>query len=87
MTEVTSAGYWRGPATSIDTTRTVFSVGTADLVEQIPGPASRFEIEVSAPRVTHTVTVRQMRQWIESGSSNPRESTKKARLAELLAAK
>ena len=39
----------------------------AEFVEQVPGPASRFEIEVSAPKVTHTVTVRQMRQWIESG--------------------
>ena len=59
----------------------------SDLVEQNPGPASRFEIEVTAPKVTHTVTLNQMRQWIESGSSDPREGTKKARLAELIAAK
>jgi hypothetical protein len=57
----------------------------AEFMDQIPGPASRFEIEVSAPKVVHTVTVHQMQQWIESGSSDPREGTKKARLAELLA--
>jgi hypothetical protein len=59
----------------------------AELMDQMPGPASRFEIEVSAPRVVHEVTVGQMRKWVESGSSDPREGTKKARLAELIGAK
>ncbi|MGH9201286.1 MAG: hypothetical protein ACRD2A_08630 [Vicinamibacterales bacterium] len=56
----------------------------AQFLDQVPGPASRFEIEVLAPKVTHTVTVNQMKQWIASGSSDPREGTKKARLAEMI---
>lgn len=59
----------------------------AEFIEPNPGTASRFEIQVRPPSVTHSVTVGQVRRWIESGSSDPRVAIKKARLAELLAAK
>ena len=59
----------------------------ADFIEPNPGPASRFEIQVRPPVVTHSVTVGQVRRWIESGSSDPRIAIKKSRLAEMLATK
>jgi hypothetical protein len=37
--------------------------------------------------VTHSAAVGQVRRWIESGSADPRVAIKKARMAELLAAK
>jgi hypothetical protein len=39
----------------------------AEFIEPNPGPASRFEIQVRPPAVTHSVTVGQVRRWIESG--------------------
>ena len=62
------------------------AMALAEFIEPNPGPASRFEIQVRPPVVTHTVTVGQVRRWIESGSSDPRVAIKKARLAEMLAA-
>ena len=63
------------------------AMAQAEFIDPSPGPASRFEIQVRPPAVTHSVTVGQVRRWIESGSSDPRVAIKKARLAEMLAAK
>jgi hypothetical protein len=59
----------------------------AEFIDPHPGAASRLEIQVRPPLVTHSVTVGQVRRWIESGSSDPRVAIKKARLAEMLATK
>ena len=63
------------------------AMAQAEFIEPNPGSGSRFEIQVRPPVGTHTVTVGQVRRWIESGSSDPRVAIKKARLAELLGAK
>jgi hypothetical protein len=59
----------------------------AGFVEQHPGPASRFEVQVVEPVVTHEVTVGQVQRWLELGSSNPNEINRRQRLREMLAAK
>jgi hypothetical protein len=63
------------------------AMAKAEFIDPNPGPASRFEIQVRPPTITHSVTVGQVRRWIESGSSDARVAIKKARLAEMLAAK
>jgi hypothetical protein len=63
------------------------AMAAAEFIDPNPGRASRLDIQVRAPSVTHSVTVGQVRRWIESGSSDPRVATKKARLAELLVTK
>lgn len=59
----------------------------AEFIDPNPGATSRLEIQVRPPLVTHSVTVGQVRRWIESGSTDPRLAIKKSRLAEMLAAK
>ena len=61
------------------------AMAQAEFIEPNPGAASRLDIEVRQPSVTHSVTVGQVQRWIASGSSDPRVATRKARLAELLA--
>jgi hypothetical protein len=63
------------------------AMAQAEFIEPNPGAASQLEIQVRPPLVSHSVTVGQVRRWIESGSSDPRVAIKKARLAEMLAAK
>lgn len=57
---------------------------SADFVDPSPGDASRLEVEVNVASVCHTVTVHQLKRWIESGSSDPREGLKKQRLADAI---
>ena len=45
-----------------------------------PGPASQLQIEVTGPSVTHTVTVRKVREWLEGGAKSPNEKVMKERL-------
>jgi hypothetical protein len=59
----------------------------AGFVEQQPGAASKFEVQVLEPVVTHEVTIGQVQRWLELGSSNPNEEAKRTRLRELLMAK
>jgi hypothetical protein len=47
------------------------------------GPATRLEVEVKEPTVTHVLSVQQIQRWLES-SGNPSEQAKKARLRDLL---
>ena len=59
----------------------------AEFIDPNPGTASRLEVEVKAPVVRHSITVGQVMRWVGSGSSDPREGNRKARLAEMLGAK
>jgi hypothetical protein len=56
-------------------------------VDQQPGPASKFEVQVMEPAVTHEVTVFQVQRWLEFGSNNPNEQAKRTRLRDLRLAK
>ena len=49
-----------------------------------PGPATRVEIEVRAPIVTHTVTVQQIARWAQGTASSPDERLRKDRVRQLL---
>jgi hypothetical protein len=48
------------------------------------GPASRLQIEVKEPVVVHTVTIRQVEQWLASASNTPADAFRKAKLKQLL---
>jgi hypothetical protein len=49
-----------------------------------PGPATRLEVQVQAPTVTHEVTVLQVQRWLEGASISPNEMVKKAKLRSIL---
>lgn len=51
--------------------------------EQI-GPATRLEIEVRAPALVHTVSVLQLRRWLDGATSSPNEQVKKQKLKAML---
>jgi hypothetical protein len=59
----------------------------AGFVDQQPGPASRFEVQVTEPVVTHEVTVGQVQRWLQLGSSNPMEEAKRKRLRQVFSSK
>jgi hypothetical protein len=63
------------------------AMAQAEFIEPNPGAASRLDIQVGPPAVTHSVTMGQVLLWIASRSSEPRVAIKKARLAEMLATK
>lgn len=50
-----------------------------------PGAASRLEVEITGPSVTHCVTVRKLEEWISGACRSPSERLVKERLKELLA--
>ena len=49
-----------------------------------PGPASRLEVEVAGPSVTHTVTVKKVHEWLGGTCRSPNERLVKERLKALL---
>ena len=49
------------------------------------GPGSRLQIVVRQPGSHHSVTVRQVEQWLGSVNASPMETLKKAKLKRLLA--
>ncbi len=49
------------------------------------GPATRLEVRVSQPAVTHEVTVLQLRRWSESTAVTPDERVRKDRVRTMLA--
>jgi hypothetical protein len=51
------------------------------------GPATRVEVQVHQPVVTHTVTVRQLARWAEASAASPEERIRKDRVRVLLATK
>ena len=50
-----------------------------------PGPASRIEVEVRGPSVTHAVTMSKVQHWLEGPAKSPGEKAEKERLKRLLA--
>lgn len=51
-----------------------------------PGFASEIQIEVKAPAVVHTVTLKRVMDWTEGGAKSPKERVLKERLKGLLSA-
>ena len=50
-----------------------------------PGPAAKLEVEVAGPAVTHTLTVKKVREWLDGACRSPNEKVAKERLKGLLA--
>jgi hypothetical protein len=44
------------------------------------GPATRLDIEVPQPAITHTVTVQQLQRWASGSAVNPDERIRKDQL-------
>ena len=49
------------------------------------GPATRLEVRVSHPTITHEVTVLQLQKWSESTAVTPDERVRKDRVRTMLA--
>lgn len=50
-----------------------------------PAPGTEVEIEVKAPAVTHTVTMKRVQAWVYSSAKSPKDKVLKERLKEMLA--
>lgn len=48
-----------------------------------PGPLSQLEVEIRTS-VTHTLTLKKLREWIQGGAKTPKEVVIKDRLRELM---
>ena len=48
-----------------------------------PGDLSKLDVEIRSS-VTHTVTLKKVRQWLNGGAKTPKEAIMKERLRELL---
>ena len=48
-----------------------------------PGPLSQLEVEIRTA-VTHTLTVKKLREWLNGGAKTPKEVVIKDRLRELI---
>jgi hypothetical protein len=48
------------------------------------GPATRLEVEVREPSVTHSVTVKQVRTWAEATAVAPADKVRKNAVREML---
>lgn len=49
------------------------------------GPATRLEIQIVEPNVTHTLYVGQLQTWLIKPASTPAETVRKKKLKDLLA--
>ena len=49
-----------------------------------PGPATRLEIQIGQPTVTHEVSIQQLQRWSESTAVTPAERLRKNRVREML---
>ena len=49
-----------------------------------PGPATRLEIRIGQPTVTHEVSILQLQRWSESTAVTPAERLRKNRVREML---
>jgi hypothetical protein len=49
----------------------------------VPGELNQLEVEVRSS-ITHTVTVKRLRQWVSGGAKTPKEAVIKERLRQLL---
>jgi hypothetical protein len=50
-----------------------------------PAPMCTLDVEARSPAVTHTVSVRKVRDWLESSAKSPRDRLLKERLKGLMA--
>jgi hypothetical protein len=48
-----------------------------------PGEISKLEVEIRSS-VTHEITLKRVRQWLDGGAKNPKEAVMKERLREML---
>jgi hypothetical protein len=51
----------------------------------VVGTAARLEIQVLPPVVTHSVSLLQVRRWLDGAVTDPADAVRKRRLKELLA--
>jgi hypothetical protein len=49
------------------------------------GPATRVDVQVLEPVLTHTITVQQLARWAQSSATSPEERIRKDRVSVLLA--
>jgi hypothetical protein len=61
----------------------VLAVKTFREHECPPGEITKLEVEIRSA-VTHEVTIKKVRQWLNGGAKTPREAVTKERLRELL---
>lgn len=59
----------------------------AGWVEEVPGPATRLEVEVREPSVKHVITVAQLQRWVAGTTKNPPERIRRERMRRLLETK
>jgi hypothetical protein len=76
--EVTAESLFEAGVTALSTFK------KAGWVEESPGAATRLEIEVREPSVTHTVTLAQLRRWASGAAKSPQEKLKRERMLALL---
>ena len=48
------------------------------------GPATRLEIQILEPSVTHTLSVQQVHRWLSGATASPNERVRKDRLKAML---
>jgi hypothetical protein len=56
----------------------------AGIADAVPGPATALTVAVKAPAMQHTVTVGQLRLWIDGVARSPKERVIKDRLREIV---
>ena len=62
----------------------VSALRQAGFVENVPGPATRLDIEVREPVVRHTITLAQLQRWANGATTSPVEKIKRDRMRKLL---
>jgi hypothetical protein len=72
---VTAESLYEGAALAIK----MFAVGGSPA-----GPGATLEIAAQWPVVSHAVTVRRVKNWLESGGKSPREQALKSRPQEMI---
>jgi hypothetical protein len=65
----------------------VAALRQAGWVEEVPGRATRLEIEVQEPVVKHTVTLAQLQRWVSGAATSPAERIRRQRMREMLSPK
>jgi hypothetical protein len=48
------------------------------------GPGTHLEVRVHEPAVTHTLSLQQLKRWLDGATISPNEKVKKEKLKELL---
>lgn len=54
------------------------------LLEDVPGPATRFTVAIETPSTVHEFPMRRLSAWLERSGRSPAEQAAKVRLRELL---